>query len=174
MSQKVTHNENNYYKRQSQGFSLIEVLVTLTVVSIGLLGLAGLQTSTQQHSRNAYYHTQTTIISQDMSERMRANSVALLAKNYHLVTPLRSAGCNTNAGCSPQQMANNDSYEWAEIIKNQLPQGRGVVCIDSSPDDGTSSSPACDNTGSQYAIKLWWHNTIEEKTMRSVSVLGFE
>ena len=165
---------NISYNKQSQGFSLIEVLVALTVVSVGLLGVVGLQTSTQQYSRNAYYHTQATIISHDMSERIRANPVARLSKSYHLVSPLNIKNCRTKLGCSPPQMAQNDRYEWGEVIKNQLPQGAGLVCIDSSPNDGSISSPTCDNKGSQYAIKLWWYDTLENKTIRRVMEVGFE
>jgi len=164
----------NTHTNQVQGFSLIEALVTLSVVSIGLLGVAGLQTSTQQYSRNAYYHTQATIISHDMSERIRANPVALMAKNYHRISPQKTNSCTTNLGCNPQQMAGNDSFEWTQIIKAQLPQGHGIVCIDSSPNDGSVNSPACDNNGSYYAIKLWWYDTTENKTVRSVTAVMFQ
>lgn len=153
---------------QQQGFSLIEVLVALTIISIGILGVVGLQTNTQKVSRNAYYHSQAVIIMHDMSERMHANAVATRNKLYDSKKPLRSSTCHSNTGCSPKVMAQNDLYEWKTAIEQQLPQGHGVVCIDSSPNDGNVNAPSCDNKGSHHAIKLWWYDTTANKMKRSV------
>jgi type IV pilus assembly protein PilV len=153
---------------RQQGFSLIEVLVALTIISIGLLGIVGLQTHTQKVSSNAYYQTQSIIITHDMAEKIHANPIASYQKQYHLKQPLRSANCHKQTGCSPYSMAKNDLFEWHEIINQQLPQGAGVVCIDSTPNDGKPNVPACDNQGAYYAIKLWWYDSSVNKILRSV------
>ncbi len=151
-----------------QGFSLIEVLVALAVISIGLLGLVGLQTQTQKISSNAYYQTQAVIISHDMAERIRANSSSSYQQLYHLKQAVKFNRCRTQTGCNPQSMAKNDLFEWHETIKQQLPQGVGVVCIDSTPSDGSPSASACDHQGTHYAIKLWWYDSAANKIQRSV------
>lgn len=57
----------------SKGFTLIEVLVAVLVLSIGLLGIAGLQTRSLQFNGDAYYRTQAQLLATDLAERMRAN-----------------------------------------------------------------------------------------------------
>ena len=55
------------------GFSLIEVLVTMVVLSIGLLGVAGMQASGLRNNHAVYTKTQATNLAMDMAERIRAN-----------------------------------------------------------------------------------------------------
>ena len=59
--------------RAQQGFLLIEVLVTIVLVGIGLLGLAGLQARPAVREMEAYQRTQALILAQDMAERIAAN-----------------------------------------------------------------------------------------------------
>ena len=59
-------------------------------------------------------------------------------------------------GCTPTQLAAADVGEWESEIAAQLPGATGVVCLDSTPDDGTASAPQCDGAGNIIAVKLWW------------------
>ena len=157
---------------QQQGFSLIEVLVTLTIVSVGLLGSVGLQTHTQKINSSAYYQTQAVIITHDMAERIRANPIASTQKQYHLKKAVQIINCHKQIGCQPQSMAKNDLFEWREIIKQKLPQGVGLVCIDSTPNDGKANFPACDNQGTDYAIKLWWYDNVSNSIQSNVIMVS--
>jgi type IV pilus assembly protein PilV len=56
------------------GFTLIEILVALLVVSVGLLGVATLQVRGQQFNQVAYFRTQAAFLAHDIMERMRINS----------------------------------------------------------------------------------------------------
>ena len=56
-----------------EGFSLIEVLVALFVLSIGLLGLAALQTTGLKLNHQSYERTQATLQAYDIIDRMRTN-----------------------------------------------------------------------------------------------------
>ena len=100
---------------------------------------------------------------------MRANMSALIAtpSGYHRPTATQTAACKTATGCTPAQMAAHDYYEWndpASPVSNpsRLPAGAGIVCIDSTPNDGTFNgtaiTDACDGVGSQFAIKIWWRD----------------
>lgn len=160
----------NYHK--GAGFTLIEVLITLVVLSIGLLGVAALQAKSQQFSRNAYMHTQATVLAHDMLERMRANPAGLNAGFYDLPTVTEQGDCFSLKGCSLQEMAQNDMYEWTNHVASRLSVGKSVVCIDSSYDDGTPDSPACDGLGSTYVIKVWWNN-INATNQRVVTIASF-
>ena len=63
----------NSFLNRSHGFSMIEVLVTLLVLSIGLLGLAAMQVRSIKNTHSAYLRSQATYLAYDMLDRMRAN-----------------------------------------------------------------------------------------------------
>lgn len=146
-------------KRSVGGFTLLEVLVALIVLSIGLLGLAGLQLTTVTNTRDAYHRTQAIMLSYDIADRMRANLDAVGDGDYDAnTTTTMVSDCRSTAGCSTTEMANDDLALWRQAVA-ALPAGEGIVCIDSSPNDGTSvAAAACDATGTQYAVKVWWNN----------------
>ena len=171
-------------QKHQAGFSLIEVLISIFVLSVGLLGAAGLQLSSLQQQQSAYLRSQATVIAYDMVDRMRANAVGLSAGDYNNPTATYNSGCTTTTGCTTSQMAAHDFYEWAgngateNSIAKLLPNGVGVVCIDSSPDDGDTADSKCDNSGSVYAVKVWWsddrsQSTAANRIQRFVTTVGF-
>ncbi len=139
MSGDTTHN------RQA-GFSLIEILVTMVVLSIGLLGIAGMQASGLRNNHAAYTKTQATNLAMDMAERIRANPQGLA--NYAGFdtngTIPASTGCiSTSTGCSPTDLATHDKIEWSipilgknatvtQTTKPVLPAGRGLITRDAN------------------------------------------
>jgi type IV pilus assembly protein PilV len=114
---------------RNNGFSLIEVLVAIVVLSIGLLGLAGLQTAGLKANNSAYQRTQASILANEMLDRMRANRVGLQASLYDDPyaggTPA-DPGCSTS-GCSVANMADYDVYYWETSLSNTLPSGQGAI-----------------------------------------------
>lgn len=111
----------------SRGFTLVEVLVAVVVLSIGLLGLAGLQLSSLQANQQAYLRSQATVIGQDIVERMRANRDAALNGEYDV-----AMGAGAPGGAD---VAANDLREWLEALENSLPDGDGEIEVDT---DGTA------------------------------------
>jgi len=105
----------------SRGFSLVEVLVAVVLLSIGLLGLAKLQFWGVRHTGSAYFRTQATQIANEMVERMRANPVGVVTGGY----ALNGAGCGpVDCGVAwddcriescddPARLARFDLYEMA-------------------------------------------------------------
>lgn len=83
-------------RKFSRGISLIEVLVTVVILSIGLLGLAGLQANSLRNNHSAYLRSQATYLSYEIIDRMRANRVeAVDNENYDIAlgsTTPKSAG----------------------------------------------------------------------------------
>ncbi len=160
-------------RTRSAGFSLLEVLVALLVLSIGLLGIAGLQVVSLRSNHGAYLRGKAVLSAYDMADRMRANSLAVtdLAGNdvgfYNSVGGNYAGSANKNCvqtatsaaiACTVAQMAAHDAFEWGQNLVGAqgLPSGTGTVCIDNTPDDGTAAAPACDNTGGIYVVKVWW------------------
>jgi type IV pilus assembly protein PilV len=140
----------------SRGFTMVELLVTLVITSIGLLGLANIQLIGLRNNVFAYNRTQAIILASDMSDRMRANSEAVIAGDYIKANSTEYGTCRSVSGCSSSEMAKNDTYEWLELVA-KLPSGNGLVCIDSTPNStDTPASPACDGLGNNYSIKIWW------------------
>lgn len=152
--------------------------MALFVLSFGMLGISGLQIQAQQFNRNAAMNTQATILAHDMIERMRANTagLALNSNSYHLPASVKHESCYSLAGCSVQEMAENDMYEWGGeapgSVASKLPGGVAEVCIDSTPDDGTPAEPACDASGNIYALKVWWHGK-DSEIKRVVTTVAF-
>jgi type IV pilus assembly protein PilV len=113
--------------RHDSGFSLIEVLVALVVLSVGLLGLAALQSTAAQFNAGAYTRSQATILAYDMADRIRANRAAALAGDYTSAYPGALPTCNDAvAGTVAQQ----DLAAWRRSLACALPSGNGAVAVD--------------------------------------------
>ena len=143
------------------GFTLVEVLIALVVLSIGLLGLAGLQSTGLRFNQSATMRSHATQLAYDMSDRMRANIAAADAGSYlgsSAAAPAAVANCHTGAGCSSANMAADDLSTWNQAVQRYLPGGVWVICRDLDPSNGTGpADDGCDNNAtSPFAIKLWW------------------
>ncbi len=111
----------------SRGFTLLEVLVALVVLSIGLLGLSGMQTTSLRNNHSAFLRSQATVVTNDILDRMRANRDSALDGDYDLLyteTPATS-GCSGTA-CSATDVANRNLGEWRSFVA-RLPEGEGQV-----------------------------------------------
>lgn len=147
-------------RRTQTGSGLIESLVSVLVVSIGFLGFAGLQINGLAAANDSLFRSKAVYLSYQMADRVRANlpGAATGAYNNFTTQTPPSPGCTISVNCTPAQMAINDFNEWLTEVQSPsvLPNGGAVICLDSTPDDGTPSSPACDGAGNVLSIKLWW------------------
>lgn len=121
-------------QRRQGGFTLLEVLIALLVLSIGLLGLAALQTIGLRSNQMASMRTLATHGAYDISDRMRANPAGVDAQLYVLnitaTAPTSPVDCATNA-CTWTEMATFDLAEWLTQV-TRLPGGRGSITRDAS------------------------------------------
>lgn len=186
-----------------RGFSLLEVLIAIVVFSVGLLGLMNLQFSTLKLQHDSLLRSIATLQASDMADRMRANEVNAqngVSSDYNnpagnaTGTPaclsLDNDGNTINTQCTSAQMAAHDFYEWTGSLgglgatnwhpeqRATLPNGQGIVCIDSTPDDGTPLAPACDNTVTVadrpiFAIKVWWTERKDDGASTRRLVMSF-
>jgi type IV pilus assembly protein PilV len=114
-------------QQQSRGFSLMEVLVALIILSIGLLGTAAMQLAGLRYGYSANLVYVATLQANDMADRIRANPRGLAAGHYNRIVGTGSdPGC-INSTCTPAQMAATDAFQWNSNNALVLPSGIGTV-----------------------------------------------
>jgi type IV pilus assembly protein PilV len=113
--------------RNVRGFTLIEVLIALIIMSVGMLGIAGLYVHSMQAGRTSVLRHNAVTLAGDIADRIRANPTAGAA--YAL------AGANNNCvnggvDCTVAEMAANDVFLWDQQAAATLPNGQVVVVFD--------------------------------------------
>jgi len=133
MQWRSTVNKTNrmLFSEHQRGSTLIEVLVTLFIMAVGLLGLASMQMISIKNVNNSQYRTLATDYAYDMVERMRANTSGVDAGKYDSLST-SSATSTSCSACSTSEVAQLDEYEWSELITQDvlsggLPSGSGTV-----------------------------------------------
>ncbi len=110
-----------YHNRNSQaGTTLIEVLITVILVSVGLLGLAGLQLTTVQNTNSAAERFEATTLARDILERMRANRQQALTGAYNMAM--------NQASPAGDGLAAEDVDAWMGALST-LPNGDGSIAV---------------------------------------------
>jgi type IV pilus assembly protein PilV len=120
--------QKNLIKRVG-GFTLVEVLIALIILSVGMLGIAGLYVHSMQAGRTSLFRHHAVTLAGDVADRIRANPRA--AASYGLA----GADSNCVAGgidCTPAQMAANDIYLWDQQASDTLPNGTVTVVFDNA------------------------------------------
>lgn len=110
------------HARSQRGFSLIEVLVSMVLLSVALLGTARLTTLSFKNTNASYYRSQATVLADDILDRMRANIVEARAQYYDM-----SAGPTYAGGGNAVTVF--DTADWAASVAATLPEGVGVVDV---------------------------------------------
>lgn len=115
-------------KSKQQGFTLVESMVSLVVLSVGMIGIAALYAQGLGASRSALYRTQAVNLVGDMADRIRANSAGRGA----YAGPGGNNGCDPAGGanCSPAEMAAHDLFVWQQQVQALLPNGQSQLEFD--------------------------------------------
>lgn len=148
-----------FRRRQQAGFSLVEVLITLVIMSVGMLGIAGLYVQSMQAGRTSMFRHNAVTLAGDVADRIRANPRAAIA----YIDPV---GANNNcvlggASCTPAQMAANDILLWKTQAADTLPAGDVTVVFDNTVNPPT------------YQITVSWNEPGETPTfVITIPVLG--
>lgn len=117
---------------RSQGFSLIESLVALLVLSIGMLGIAALHVEGLRSARTALTRTNAVTLAADMADRIRANRLGKADYETAVTSADTNADCEPGgAGCTTAALARHDKAVWLGAIEAALPGGTGTIdCAD--------------------------------------------
>lgn len=160
------HPSINAAPRQA-GFSMVEVLVSVVIIAVGLLGVAGLQFMSKRSNFEAVQRTTATLLASDIIERMRANPTVLLDYAGEAGAPIPELGGPTPTRASPGKdcavdnctafdISQYDLWEW-ETILNGMTDGNGsgglnspTACISTTVPAGVS-----DRSGN-YTVAIAW------------------
>ncbi len=128
-------------QKRTAGFSLIEVLIALVIMSVGMLGIASLYVQSMQAGRTSMLRHNAVTLASDVADRIRANPAAGI--NYE--NPGVDSGCvATGADCTTTEMAAHDVFLWRQQAQDSLPAGDVEITF-----DGSTTPP-------EYTIAVVW------------------
>ena len=147
--------------RKARGFTLIEVMISVLILAIGLLGVASMQTRSLQMNQSAQFASQASILAYDIADRMRANRAAALDGNYD-----RALGAPVPGGNTPSA---RDLREWLELMQGV---GGQPGLLPQLPGGITGGAIAVDNNGNATITIAWLDARWEEgdDRIRNMSV----
>jgi type IV pilus assembly protein PilV len=147
-------------KTQAAGFSLIELMVALVVLSIGLLGIAKMSLGSVQSNGSAFMRSQATALVQQVMDDMRANQLTAINGSYNIAlgaNPGAPANCVT-AVCGPTQIATYDLARWFNQLAILLPAGVGSVNV------VQGVSPATGGPEYTAVVVVRWNDSVAQTT----------
>jgi type IV pilus assembly protein PilV len=156
---------------RQKGLSLIEVMIALAVFSFGLLALAALMASGLKYNTSALHRSYATNQAYDMADRMRANRLGLDSGCYDGGSDsdtdsvcFSESDANPDcieSGCTPEQMAQYDRWQWNTDNARLLPEGEGTVHL--KPSDS-----------SIYTITIYWNDDRDPETEADNFIFEFQ
>lgn len=145
------------------GFSMVEVLITMFVIAIALLGSAILQAYALKVNQGGQFRAQAVILGMDFLERIEANNQAAVLGAYAATLPSTSTApdCNLNL-CTPQQMAAYDLEQFQQALARQLPDTSATITV-------AGAGPYT------YTVQInWRERSFRSKATRSASAAETE
>lgn len=128
-----------YSPRRSQhGVGLIEVMISVLILGIGLLGVAAMQATALRNNQSALERTQATIQSYSILDAMRANRTRALAGDYNMARTCVAPGGGT--------LAQNDLSRWIGSLRTTM-----------GDNDGSCGTIACN--GETCRITVEWDDS---------------
>jgi len=124
--------------RGPAGFSLIEVLVSMFIVSLGILALAGLLQSATRYGKMSEVRSTATLLANDIADHLRANLDGTSQGAYDVTSAFPATApvdrrvdanqCSDIVNlCNPREIAAADLYSWTSRLLITLPQGTPFV-----------------------------------------------
>ncbi len=147
------------------GFSMIELLVTVVIFSVGLLGVAGLQIVSKRAAFEAMHRATASEVAYGLLEDMRANGPALgdyvataqIGQNTMAVAPTTLAimCADSNNPCTETSIATRDLAHWESVLDGSMEGGAGgliypLACITGPPGGVTGV----------YMVTIVWRGTV--------------
>tara|TARA_R110001583_G_scaffold184037_2_gene343059 strand:+ start:45827 stop:46291 length:465 start_codon:yes stop_codon:yes gene_type:complete len=132
-------NDRRLCRKAQSGFTLIEVLVSVLVLSIGLLGMAALQINAMKNNQSSFQRTQAVMLSYFMLDAMRANRADALSGNYNMV---KTCAVPAVGG----SLVSNDHHFWMQALKDHI-----------ADDGNTCGQITC--AGVTCTVRIFWDDS---------------
>jgi len=172
-------------KSSSAGFSLVEVLISIVILTFGLLGMVGMQAAALHANREARLQSAGIVFARELADMIRGNKVVgvLTTNNPYLgsfstplaaTTPLYCLNVASSSGCSTTaDIADAEMTEWLARVDAELPGARVVSCFDSAPFDANGLPQwGCTNgAGAVVVIKIGWTSGATDKSLTGAAAL---
>ncbi|TCS35703.1 type IV pilus assembly protein PilV [Paucimonas lemoignei] len=160
-------------KHAETGFSLIEVLVSLLVLSVGIIGAASMQLNALRSNQQSGFHSTALQLAIDTADQIRAATVnndadaanaylRLDFKSEESVISAHSLCYDVSSACNAVEITDAQIYEIQRRLKSSLPNGRIKVCRDAAPwsDSSNTYQWDCHDAGKSapIVVKLSWRS----------------
>lgn len=151
----------NVLLHRAAGLSLIEVLVSILVLSVGVMGTLRMQLNSIQTAQQSGFYSTAMELASEMAEILRSNPAQL---QQQLPIHFQSKKNSTEFAQTWDEPVSTEVSTWIKRIDMAIPNGRAVICRDSAPWDSdlgslkwdcTSAGESSDTTTS-IVIKLGW------------------
>ena len=152
----------SHQQSKQVGFSLIEVLISILVMGVGLLGLAGLQVASMKGTSNAHSRTVANMLVMDLADRMRANPLGVSGGFYDDAVNCTTAvtSCRINTYCTPRQKALFDVQEVKCGMKRGTKREGGVKNSLFNGDLAVICPAGCATPNAIHNVRVTWGDKI--------------
>ena len=177
----------------TRGFSLIEVLVSIVVLSFGLLGMVGMQAASLHANREARLQSSGVVLARELADMIRGDKVVGIltgTANPYLVsgsgstlvaaTPSYCLSVSATTACADNaEIANAEMTDWLARVNAELPGARVVSCYDSAPFNATTGLPTWNCTApvagatAPIVIKIGWTKSSTNKSNQGANALEY-
>lgn len=118
-----------YYIQNNNGSSLIEILASVVVLSIGMLGLLSIEGKGVRYTQEANLRSIAAYHLYSMLDVMRANTSAVTSNYYDFSGGIPTSRPTCTSACSAQDSASKDVFDWNNRVSTSLPSGRGTLVL---------------------------------------------
>ena len=159
---------------KQQGVGLIEILITVILISIGFLAAARMQVEGMRFSQSAYYQSQAYFLANDMINRMRTNTEGVENGEYDNISTSASAmdpGCGAQA-CDASQIALQDVYEWGSYFHSRDGAVNFIPALPSS-DGITANATVVSIADDIWSVQLTWSEIVNGEVKAETMSVNF-
>lgn len=172
---------------------MVEVLVSVIVLTVGMLGMLSLQANTLQANRDARLQSVAALLARELADMMRGNALGeeaddLAVRNIYLgsftetptqsLRPATANFClnvgNAAAGCANRtEIAQAHMTDWLARVGDELPGARVEICRDAAPFDATGLARWACTAGATdpLVIKIGWTRSSTNRLLQGSAAL---